>query len=257
MKRHIAFLLTMTAFISIAGCGSGSSANISSSPNTESSISVATEPSVAEQMYEKYGSIITKLEGENYDGAIEEIEAMKPASVVQEVEITPDNFYDYYDIIYRENDISRDSDGRITRIYKWDNEFSFVLKDEYKLDENEDNTILVGVTGDYDLKKIEDVDFETGEITLGDEVFDEYKAEIVESNKEWANAGSALLSVTSEGTDVIYCNASLVVDERWNNEGYGWISNLDISPTDYEGYVFAPVNIEISRAEGTLHIVNE
>ena len=255
MKKYIAFILTMIAVISIAGCGS--STNVSSSPNTDSSISEATGPSVAEQMYEKYRTIITKLEGENYDGAIEEIEAMKPAPVVQEVEITPDNFYDYYDIIYRENDISRDSDGRITRIYKWDNEFSFVLKDEYKLDENEDNTILVGVTGDYDLKKIEDVDFETGEITLGDEVFNEYKAEIVESNKEWTNDGTSLLSVTSEGTDVIQCNASVVVVKRWNNEGYGWISNLDISPTDYEGYVFAPVNIEISRAEGTLHIVNE
>ncbi len=255
MKKYIAFILTMIAVISIAGCGS--STNVSSSPNTESSISEATEPSVAEQMYEKYGSIITKLEGENYDGAIEEIEAMKPAPVVQEVDITPDNFYDYYDIIYRENDISRDSDGRITRIYKWDNEFSFVLKDEYKLDENEDNTVLVGVTGDYALKKIEEVDFETGEITLGDEVFDEYKAEIVESNKEWANAGTTLLSETCEGTDVIQCNPSVLVIERWNNEGYGWISNLDISPTDYEGYVFAPVNIEISRAEGTLHIVNE
>ena len=255
MEKYIAFILTMIAVISIAGCGS--SINVSSGPNTESSISVATEPSVAEQMYEKYGSIITKLEGENYDGAIEEIEAMKPALVVQEVEITPDNFYDYYDIIYRENDISRDSDGRITRIYKWDNEFSFVLKDEYKLDENEDNTILVGVTGDYDLKKIEDVDFETGEITLGDEVFDEYKAEIVESNKEWANAGSALLSVTSEGTDVIQCIASVVVVERWNNKEFGWTSYLDITPTDYEGYVFVPCNIQIARAEGTLHLVNE
>lgn len=255
MKRHIAFLLIMTTVISIAGCGS--STNISSSTNTESSISEATEQSVAEQMYEKYGSIITKLEGQNYDGAIEEIEAMKPEPVVQEVVITPDNFYDYYDVVYRENDISRDSDGRITRIYKWDNEFSFVLKDEYKLDENEDNTILVGVTGDYDLKKIEDVDFETGKITLGDEVFNEYKAEIVESNKEWTNDGSSLLSVTSEGTDVIQCNASVVVVERWNNKEYGWTSYLDITPTDYEGYVFAPVNIQISRAEGILHIVNE
>jgi hypothetical protein len=41
------------------------------------------------------------------------------------------------------------------------------LKDEFILDENEDNTLVIGVTGDYDLKKIENVDFETGDIILG------------------------------------------------------------------------------------------
>ena len=74
------------------------------------------EPSIGDQMYEKYKSIIDKLEGENYDGAIEEIQAMKPAPTVQEVEITADNFFDYYDIVYDENNIERDSDGNIITI---------------------------------------------------------------------------------------------------------------------------------------------
>lgn len=247
----------MTAFISIAGCGSGSSANISSSPNTDSSISEATGPSVAEQMYEKYRTIITKLEGENYDGAIEEIEAMKPALVVQEVEITPDNFYDYYDIVYKENYIERDSDGKITSISKRHDNFSFILKDKFTLDTNEDNTIVVGVTGDYDLKKIENIDFETGEITLGDEVFDEIEAEIIE-NTEWLGDCSTHISVTYEGTkEIIFYNTLGAVDGRWINEEYGWTPFYEFTPTDFEGYVFVPSNIQISRAEGTLHLVNE
>ena len=148
MKKYIAYLITIIMAVSIISCGG--------TTNEEP------EPSIGDQMYEKYKTIIDKLEGENYDGAIEEIQAMKPAPVVQEVKITTDNFYDYYDIVYRENNFERDSEGNITKIDKWDYLFSFRLKDEYTLDENEDNKIVIGVTGDYDLKKIEDVDFETG-----------------------------------------------------------------------------------------------
>ena len=170
MKKHLALLLTIVATISIVGCGSSASMDSGTnvgSTTMDSSISEAAAPSVGEQMYEKYKSIITKLEGENYDGAIEEIEAMKPVPDVQEVAITPENFFDYYDIVYRENSITRDSDGKITSIDRWDSFFSFCLKDEFILDENEDNTLVIGVTGDYDLKKIENVDFETGDIILG------------------------------------------------------------------------------------------
>lgn len=256
MKKHIAFVITMIAVISIAGCGS--STNISSSTNTDSSISAATEQSIGDQMYEKYRSIITKLEGENYDGAIEEIEAMKPAPVVQEVVITPDNFFDYYNIVYRDNIITRDSDGKITSINKNDDLFYFNLKDGYILDENEDNTLVIGVTGDYDLKKVENVDFETGEIILGEEVFEEIETEIVESAKSWTNEDSTRLSATCEGTTVIVCdNTPKVTGGRWNKKEFGWEPWYEITPTDYEGYVFVLANIQISRAEGSLHIVNE
>ena len=86
MKKYIAFLITIIMAVSIISCGGNN--------NKEP------EPSIGDQMYEKYKSIIDKLEGENYDGAIEEIQAMKPAPAVQEVEITPENFFDYYDIVY-------------------------------------------------------------------------------------------------------------------------------------------------------------
>lgn len=260
LKKHLALLLTIVATISIVGCGSSASMDSGTnvgSTTMDSSISEAAAPSVGEQMYEKYKSIITKLEGENYDGAIEEIEAMKPVPDVQEVAITPENFFDYYDIVYRENSITRDSDGKITSIDRWDSFFSFCLKDEFILDENEDNTLVIGVTGDYDLKKIENVDFETGDIILGKDVFDELKAEIVESETVWTNEVSTQLSVTCEGTkEIAVLDAPLVVLYRWFMGEYGWRYRVDITPTDHEGYVFVPVNIQVTRAEGTLHIVN-
>ena len=79
MKKFVALLLATIVAVSIIGCGS----NTNKEP----------EPSIGDQMYEKYKSIIDKIEGENYDGAIEDIQAMKPEPVVQEVEITTDNFH--------------------------------------------------------------------------------------------------------------------------------------------------------------------
>lgn len=240
----MALLLSIIMVVSIIGCGS----NTNKEP----------EPSIGDQMYEKYKTIIDKIEGENYDGAIEEIQAMKPAPSVQEVEITKDNFFDYYDIVYRENNIERDSDGKITTINKWDNEFMFELKDEYTFDTNEDNTIVIGVTAEYDLKKIENVDFETGEITLGDDIFDEYEDEIVESTKEWTKEESVRMSETCEGPNLIICNnLPGVCGFRWVKGEYGWEELYGITPDDYEGYVFVPVDIQITRTEGTLHIVNK
>lgn len=244
MKKFVALLLATIVAVSIIGCGS----NTNKEP----------EPSIGDQMYEKYKSIIDKIEGENYDGAIEEIQAMRPAPVVQEVEITPENFFDYYDIEYRENDIERDSDGKVTKINKRGYSFHFELKDGYLLDTNEDNTITIGFTGDYDLKKIENVDFETGEITLGDDVFDKYKDEIVESAKEWTGEDSTLLSVTCEGSwSLSFDNRPRVVSARWVNKENEWDEYYEITPDNYEGYVFVPVDIQITRTEGALHIVNQ
>ena len=33
--------------------------------------------------------------------------------------------------------------------------------------------------------------------------------------------------------------------------------NSDISPDDYEGYAFLPTDIQITRAEGTLHLIQK
>lgn len=250
MKKYMALLLMIIMAVSIIGCGGNAAQEPEQMPEPE--------PSIGDQMYEKYKTIIDKLEGENYDGAIEDIQAMKPAPTIQEVEITKDNFFDYYDIVYDENEIERDSEGKIVNIYKRDRNFSFKLKDEYTLDNNQENTIVIGVTGEFDLKKIENIDFDTGEITLSDEKFDDFEDEIVEDTKEWTDEDSTRLSVTSEGDWIILCNnTSYVSGSRWFKNEYGWEDSHEIKPNDYEGYVFVPVDIQITRAEGTLHIVNK
>lgn len=251
MKKYLALLLMIIMAVSIIGCGG----------NTAQEPEQATEPepSIGDQMYEKYKTIIDKLEGENYDGAIEDIQAMKPAPTIQEVEITKDNFYDYYDIVYEEDGIERDSDGKIVAIDKSDRYFSFKLKDEYSLDDNEDNTIAIGVTCGYDLKKIENVDFETGKITLADDNINEQMDEILEIAKDWIDDPSTSLSVTCEGSWEIPCyNAPGITGSRWFEDEQGWDATYDeITPNDHEGYVFVPADIQITRAEGTLHIVNK
>ena len=250
MKKYIAFLITIIMAVSIISCGS--------SNNKEP------EPSVGDQMYEKYKSIIDKLEGENYDGAIEEIQAMKPAPEVKEVEITPENFFDYYDIVYWEYNIERDSDGKITRIDKRDNVFDFKLKDEYLLDVDEDNTIEIGVTCEYDLKKIEDVNFETGEITLSDENYDEIEERICSEYDTWTTEGSASLSVTCKGSSTISCyDTPTIIGPLWYGSEFSSYDRRQdysfsgITPDDHEGYVFVPVDIQITRTKGNLHVVNK
>lgn len=250
MKKYIAFIITIIMSVSIISC-SGST-------------NKGAEPSIGDQMYEKYKSIIDKLEGENYDGAIEEIQTMKPAPVIQEVGITADNFFDYYDIVYRENNIERDSDGKITRIDKYDNMFEFKLKDEYSLDPDEDNTVEIGVTCEYDLKKIENVNFETGEITLNDENYDELEKKVCSDHDSWTTGGLASLSVTCKGSNTILCNETpTIIGPLWygpESDSYNYGHNYSfsgITPDDHEGYVFVPADIHITRAEGTLHIVNK
>lgn len=243
MKKYIAFLIMIIMAVSIVSCGGSDK---------------EPEPSIGDQMYEKYKSIIDKIEGENYDGAIEEIQAMKPVPVVQEVEVTKDNFFDYYDIVFWENRINRDADGKVITISRADDRFDFKLKDKYLLDTNQDNTVEIGVTCEYDLKKIEDVDPETGEIKYGNESFDKYEDEIVENNRQWTNEDSAYLSVTCTGSNIIDCyETSQLCNEKWVKKEGEWESYYEISPDDYEGYAFLPVNIQITRAKGTLHIVNQ
>ena len=243
MKKYKVFLTAIIMAVSMISCGGG---------NNQEPVS-----SIGDQMYEKYKSIIDKLEGENYDGAIEEIQAMKPAPVIQEVEITADNFFDYYETVFWEDQIERDAEGKISSIRICSYWFDFELKNEYLLDTEQDNAVEIGVTCDYDLKKIEDVNPETGEIVYGDEVFDEIKDEILELNKGRANEDSVVLSVTCKGNQKINCHESPgVCGGRWiRNEDY-WEWSSEITPDDYGGYVFVPKDIQIIRAEGTLHVVN-
>ena len=164
----------------------------------------------------------------------------------------------YYDIVYWENQIDRDANGKITNISRVDDWFDFMLKDEYLLDTDQDNSVEIGVTCEYDLKKIENVDPETGEIVYGDESFDEYEDEILEAYKKWTNLDSVALSVTCKGSQKINCHeASELCSDRWGNKEGKWERNFDTSPDDYEGYAFLPANIQITRAEGTLHLMQK
>ena len=247
MKKHLVLFLAVIMAVSIISCG-----GTSKEPEKEP------EPSVGDQMYEKYRTIIDKLEGENYDGAIEEIQAMKPAPVVLDMEITPDNFFDYYDVVYWENQIDRDADGNILKISRVDDWFDFKLKDGYLLDTDQDNTVEIGVTCEYDLKKIEDIDPKTGEIVYGDEIFDDYEDEIIESEIYWSGIDSVDLSVTCKGSQKINCHeSSKLCYDLWINREGNWVGAYEITPDNFEGYAFLPTNIQITRAEGTLHLMQK
>lgn len=93
MKRLISVILAGVLALSLCGCGA------------------AAKPSVGDQMYEKYGSIIDKLEAGEYEKVIEEVTAMMPVPEEQTVTITLDNFSDYYELRYDVPQVNRDSQG--------------------------------------------------------------------------------------------------------------------------------------------------
>ena len=217
------------------------------------------EPSFGDQMYEKYADIIGALEEERYDDAIDAISAMKPEPEEIVVEITPENFWDYYEVVYSDSILNKDAAGNILSIWG-SQDFYLALKEEYASVLVPDNpNIEVGVTADVVMKRLESVDWNSGEYQISNENYDDMEAAYVSSwsmNKRTAFddistvfSGSKRLSAMIYNTDF----AGGFLYQYTDNWGTYW-RNGDIKPDDSydEVYIVAPENIEIVRAEGTL-----
>ena len=110
MRRTILILISALC-ISLCACGNTASAESTKTEKLENSTepTVSTEPSVGDQMYEKYHEIIDKLESEDYDDVLAIVEKLKKEKTAKEagdiadhmltVDLNSDNFSDYFEIM--------------------------------------------------------------------------------------------------------------------------------------------------------------
>lgn len=130
---------------------------------------------------DKYSTVIEALEKEDYDGAIEAVNAMRPAPVVTEVEITMDNLWDYFEVAENRNE-QTDANGKPYSLYV---SRYLSLKDNYKLANKEEYPTDVAVGFEYDSKNVaytkpSSVDFEgftiSGTIVYQDKTHESHMA---------------------------------------------------------------------------------
>ena len=235
MKRLITLILVAALSFSLCACG-------------------ASAPSVGDQMYEKYGSIINNLEAEEYQKVIDEVTAMMPVPEEKTVPINLGNFNEYYELRYDETQVNRDSQGKAVSAWVT-NAFYYGLKEEYleKL-VGDSSSVEIGVTADCVLKKVENINWETGEVTLATDSYNDILKDILKTYRDMP----VNISTTQSGNVVLYggdmsplsYGIFYLRQESW---GTAWSSGeLKAGETGTDYYVFVPENINVVRAEGTL-----
>ena len=92
---------------------------------------------------DKYSTVIEALEKEDYDGAVDAVNAMRPAPKVTEIEITMDNLWDYFEIKEKRFE-QKDAQGKLYGLSIYNN---LSLKEEYELANTEEypTDVSVGV----------------------------------------------------------------------------------------------------------------
>lgn len=241
MKRVIIFILALTLLFILSACGS--------TTVVEKEIEVPVIP----EEYLQFQDLIDALKAEDYDTAQALLDGMKPKPAETVVSITPDNFWDYYEIVYPEFQLTKDASGKITEIWPTQT-FSINLKEEYRIDYGRSN-IEIGVTCDHKLHRIESVDWDTGRITVSEETYDDIAKKISSDN----SICSLTTSTTSNGNSFFNIDFSyVVIYPCWSRGDWGGWSNA-YNPKlgeNKELYIFDIENFTIVRADGTLVIIN-
>ena len=135
MKRTLSAILVLALCLALCACGASAPA-----PTPEPT------PNPSELLYNKYADIIDALEAEDYDGAVEAVNAMRPAPEITEVEITMDNLWDYFEIVEDKID-KTDAHGELSsrQINR-----KLALKDDFILAELAEYPTDVAVGFEYD-----------------------------------------------------------------------------------------------------------
>lgn len=100
---------------------------------------------------EKYSTVIDALEKEDYDGAVEAVNAMRPAPEVTAVEITMDNLWDYFEIT-EQRDEQTDAQGSIISVTI---NRILALKEEFNLADLVQYPTDVAVGYEYDKEEVQ------------------------------------------------------------------------------------------------------
>ena len=198
-----------------------------------------------EALYEKYADLIALLEAGDYTAALDSIWSQMPAQEVEEVVITTDNFFDYYEESVWDDYIERDADGKITSIFPGDTVYK--LKDEYasRLDW-ENSNVTIGVTGKFVVHRVK-FDWETGERTVGDEADKSIRKAI----KKYANVDMDI-SVQTSGADTLFLNSGRMFF-GFSSSDLRMAGNAEPG-TKFKFYETIPSELEVVNAEGSLFL---
>lgn len=156
MKKIVTVLLVTALSFSLFACAAPAPAPAEAAPTAEPA------PSKGDLLYEKYSDILDALEKEDYDTVIKAVVAMKPVPTpvpVTSVDITMDNYLDYFDIVTSTYD-QNDAYGKLS--YRNRN-IMLQLKDQYAVDPENPGEITAGVNSEqlHQTYKGTDFDFET------------------------------------------------------------------------------------------------
>ena len=202
-----------------------------------------------EELYEKYATIIDALEAEDYSTAYKEVRDMIPLEAFEAVEITKDNFFDYYEIVKDEPTIERDSSGKIKSVTPGN--FLISLKEEYwdRL-YGDRSSIKVRVKADKSFARAK-IDWETGEITVSSKTDSDVKKAL--KKLEWVETklDSSLDSVFSWWS--VGWNTFYYKDSQYKY----WTTGEAKPGLDVKYYQAVYSNVEVSEVSGTLYLAPE
>ena len=213
-----------------------------------------------DEIQEKYGPLIDALEAEDYETAVAEFGKLvgtpemdagsgtdNQVSEDREViELTTENFLDYFELVQDGNYIDRDSSGKIKSIYP--GTYRYVLKEEYRERfswETEEMTLgfIAKVDSFYRAK----IDWDTGTFTLGDKADKNTRKAI----KKDCKYSTSKLDSQVTGYDSFYiCSPDFFY--LYRSSGFKWWTSGPAEPKDKTKYYIDTWNIEIVNVSGTL-----
>lgn len=198
-----------------------------------------------EALYTKYADLIALLEGEDYEAALEAVQAMIPEPEFEEVVLTEENFFDYFEIVSGDPYIERYAGGSIKTIYPGGLELR-IKEDFAKRLDWENSTLSVGITAKKDLYRAK-IDFETGEITLADSSDSDVK-------KALRKSVSWFESKVDTHVDGVYSQYFLANDPFWYKDPtYKDWWGIEAAPgVKAKYYQVVYRDIELVNLEGTL-----
>ncbi len=201
-----------------------------------------------EELYEKYAPVIDALEAGDYDAAYEAVWDMRPPVEYEAVEITLENVNDYFEFGTRASDITRYSDGTIKSV--WPENMGVRMKEGIPARVDWDNShVDLTVTGKQTLYRAK-VNFETGEITLGDKMDSKDRKELKKIGMFDPDLNETLSGIYSG----YYFGGSFYYKHP---EYKGWW--MGSAEPGVKTKYYAPVlsDLEFASASGTLYLVPE
>ena len=238
MKKLVSVLLLVAVVLSF--CVTGVSASALSS----------------EEINEKYGALINAVESGDYDAALDELDKLFPVSEDPEpikeapgyetIELTTENFFDYFGLVQDDYGYDRDSSGKIKSIYPGG--YSIKLKEEYRerYDWSKDEEITLGIKAKAYFHRAK-INWETGEVTVSEKADKDVRKAIKKQGEEL----TLDTQITGWNSFYIY-GSSFYHKEKFYGSTYwgGW----NAEPGNDYKYYQEVWKVDVVAVSGTLYL---